>query len=69
MLGSKTRRITPIAALTLEDLVPADHFYRHLDRTFDLTFVRDLVAGYYSPAGRPRGRMARGRFRLSVSGF
>jgi len=37
----------------LEDLVPADHFYRHLERTLDLDFVRDLVRGAYADTGRP----------------
>ena len=39
--------------MTLEDLVPADHFYRHLDRTFDLSFVRNLVQAHYANGGRP----------------
>jgi transposase len=34
-------------------LVPADHFYRHLARTLDLAFVRDLVAARYASRGRP----------------
>jgi len=37
----------------LEDLVPADHFYRHLERTLDLSFVRDLVRPFYAAGGRP----------------
>jgi hypothetical protein len=28
----------------LEDLVPADYFYHHLERTPDLTFVRELMS-------------------------
>jgi transposase len=39
--------------VSLEDLVPADHFYRHLERTLDLSFVRDLVRDRYSAFGRP----------------
>jgi transposase len=42
-----------IAALTLDDLVPAEHFYRHLDRTLDLSFVRALVTDCYAAGGRP----------------
>jgi transposase len=30
-----------------------DHFYRHLERTLDLGFVRDLVRDAYAEAGRP----------------
>jgi transposase len=39
--------------LTLEELVPRDHFYRHLERVLDLSFVRELVAPYYAAGGRP----------------
>jgi transposase len=42
-----------LGPLSLEDLVPANHFYRHLDRTLDLSFVRDLVAPCYAAGGRP----------------
>jgi transposase len=53
MMGSKARIFTPITVVSLEDLVPAKHFYRHLDRTVDLSFVRDLVKGTYAQGGRP----------------
>ena len=43
MLGSKAREFAPIVDVSLEDLVPQDHYYRHLERTLDLTFVRDPV--------------------------
>jgi len=48
MMGTKERLFTPIAALPLDALVPADHFYRHLDRVLDLSFVRDLVRDCYA---------------------
>jgi transposase len=54
MMGTKARLFTPMNVLSLEDLVPADHFYRHLDRVLDLSFVRDLVKdSYASGIGRP----------------
>lgn len=53
MMGIKTRACTPLPAVSLEDLVPADHFYRHLERTLDLTFVRNLVRDAYADSGRP----------------
>jgi len=53
MIGTKARLFTPIAVVSLEDLVPATHFYRHLDRVLDLTFVRDLVKETYAHGGRP----------------
>ena len=43
MMGTKARIFGPIPNVSLEDLVPPDHFYRHVERTLDLTFVRDLV--------------------------
>ncbi len=39
--------------VSLDDLVPLDHFYRHLERTLDLTFVRALVGRTYADIGRP----------------
>jgi transposase len=53
MLGIKVRQFAPIERLTLEQLVPPDHFYRQLDRVLDLQFVRALVAPYYAAGGRP----------------
>ena len=53
LMGIKERRFLPLANPSLEDLVPADHFYRHLERSLDLAFVRDLVRDRYAPGGRP----------------
>src|SRR3954463_12971518 len=53
MMGLKARAFGPLPPVTLEDLVPADHFYRHLERVLDLGFVRDLVRDAYAGTGRP----------------
>ena len=53
MMGIKERAFGPLPPVTLEDLVPPDHFYRHLERTLDLGFVRDLVRDAYAGIGRP----------------
>jgi transposase len=53
MLGTKERHFALLGSLSLEDLVPADHFYRQLDRTLELSFVRELVAPCYAATGRP----------------
>ncbi len=53
MMGIKERACAPLPAVTLDDLVPADHFYRHLERALDLTFVRDLGRDCYTARGRP----------------
>jgi transposase len=53
MMGFKPRVFTSLTAVSLDDLVPADHFYRHLERTLDLSFVRDLVRPCYAAGGRP----------------
>jgi hypothetical protein len=53
MMGSKERSFAPLIHVSLEDLVPQDHFYRHLERTLDLSFVRQLVQETYAGLGRP----------------
>src|SRR5215218_8168485 len=53
MMGRKERRFGPLPPLTLEALVPSDHLYRHLERSLDLSFVRDLVSLRYADRGRP----------------
>jgi transposase len=54
MMGSKARLFTPISACSLDEFVPADHFYRQLNGVLDLAFVRDLVRETYAAdAGRP----------------
>ncbi|MBA3946174.1 MAG: IS1182 family transposase [Herpetosiphonaceae bacterium] len=52
MMGTKVRAFAPLVNVSLEELVPQDHFYRHLERTLDLTFTRDLVLPYYAAGGR-----------------
>ena len=53
MMGTKTRRFAPLCNRSLEDLVPANNFYRHLEAKPDLGFVRDLVRSTYKECGRP----------------
>src|SRR6266568_1984965 len=53
MMGFKERAFAPLVAVSLEELVPQDHFYRYLQKTLDLSFVYDLVREYYAAAGRP----------------
>jgi transposase len=52
-MGYKARQFEPIGNLTLEELVPEDHFYRQLEQSLDLSFVRDLVRARYAAFGRP----------------
>jgi transposase len=53
MMGSKERHFATLIHVSLEELVPADHFYRHLDKNLDLSFVRELVQKTYANGGRP----------------
>lgn len=53
MMGKKERRFAQLIHMSLEELVPADHFYRHLERTLDLSFVRAFVQESYASKGRP----------------
>src|SRR5919106_229182 len=52
MLGHKVREFKPLTAICLEDLVPADNFYRQVEQRLDLRFVRELVTELYSNIGR-----------------
>jgi transposase len=53
MMGSKARAFAPLCNRSLEDLVPAGSFYRHLAGKLELGFVRDLVSSTYKERGRP----------------
>src|SRR3712207_6113835 len=54
MLGPpKLRCLDRPVLISLEDLVPRNHFYRHLEAKVDLGFVRDWVQDCYSERGRP----------------
>jgi len=54
MMGIKIRSFSPLPDdLSLEDLVPNDHFYRRLQARLDLSFVRELVGQLYARGGRP----------------
>lgn len=54
MLGPpKLRHLDEPVTVSLEALIPPDHFYRHLDETLDLGFVREWTRELYSERGRP----------------
>ena len=53
MMGIKARAFDPLCNRSLEDLMPASSFYRHLEAKLDLGFVRDLVRATYRECGRP----------------
>src|SRR6266567_1485877 len=53
MMGKKERNFAPLINVSLEDLVPVDHFYRHLEKSLDLSFVREFVHETYAGKGRP----------------
>src|SRR6266571_4812360 len=53
MMGMKERHFAPLINVSLEELVPQDHFYRQLERTLDLSFVREFVQETYAGKGRP----------------
>ena len=56
MMGTKIRNFAPLPDLSLEELVPKDGFYRHLEAALDLSFVSDLVRDCYASSGRPSER-------------
>jgi len=54
MMGTKIRSFAPLPHdLSLEELVPQDNFYRRLEATLDLSFLRELVGPLYAGDGRP----------------
>lgn len=53
MMGTKPRSFSPLPHdISLEELVPKDHFYRRLEQALDLSFVRELVRPLYAGGGR-----------------
>jgi hypothetical protein len=66
MLGPpKPRRLDEPIAVSLEELVPADNFYRHLEASLNLGFVRDWVQRVGNVSGA-EGRAHRVRRRAAV---
>lgn len=53
MMGTKARAFAPLCNRSIEDLVSANNFYRHLEAKLDLSFVRELVRSTYKECGRP----------------
>ena len=53
MMGTKERSFAPLIYVSLEELVPKDHFYRHLERSLDLSFVYEFVKETYAGGGHP----------------
>src|SRR6267154_1650326 len=53
MMGKKERHFASLIHVSIEQLVPHDHFYRHLEQTLDLSFVREFVKKTYAGGGRP----------------
>jgi transposase len=54
MLGpAKPRCLDQPIAVSLEDLIPLSNFYRHLEATLDMSFVREWVQVCYAQRGRP----------------
>jgi hypothetical protein len=52
MLGPPRRLNEPIA-VSLEDLVPIDNFYRRVEAKLDLSFVRDWAREFFAEHGWP----------------
>ncbi len=54
MLGpAKSRRLDEPVTVSLEDLVPADTFSRHLETTLDLGFVPDWTSDLAGLSAHP----------------
>jgi transposase len=53
MMGMKERSFVSLTHMSLEELVPQNHFYRYLERKLDLSFVRKFVQKTYASLGCP----------------
>lgn len=53
MIGKKDKYFKIHTAVSLEELVPRNNFYRQVEDCLDLSTVRDMVHDLYSPIGRP----------------
>jgi hypothetical protein len=53
MIGKKERDFKIHAQISLEDLMPEDNFYRQLEASVSIDFVRDLVEDLYSSIDSP----------------
>jgi hypothetical protein len=53
MMGTTARVVVPLPPVSWEDLVPPDSFNRHVERSLDLGFVRELVRETDADLGRP----------------
>ena len=52
MLGPATsRRLDEPIAVSLDELVPANHLYRHVEAKLDLSFVREWARELYAERG------------------
>ena len=50
-MGTAIRSFCPLPRnVSLEDLVPKDHFYRRLEERLDLSFVSELVEVHANPS-------------------
>jgi len=53
MLENRTGTQGKVIVTTLEELMPAEHFLRDLNKTVDFSFIHDKVKHLYSQVGRP----------------
>jgi hypothetical protein len=53
MMGRRVERAALFHGIRLEDRVPGGHLLRRVDAVLDLGWVREHMAGHYSPLGRP----------------
>ncbi|HUV26040.1 MAG: transposase [Anaerolineales bacterium] len=53
MMGYMIKHFQVHRELSLDNLIPADNFYRQVEEDVDFSFVRDLVQHLYSDFGRP----------------
>ncbi|OGQ10658.1 MAG: hypothetical protein A3D30_10780 [Deltaproteobacteria bacterium RIFCSPHIGHO2_02_FULL_43_33] len=53
MMGEREHAEPMFYYVTIEQLVPKDHFLRMVDSTIDFSFIRPMVKHLYSHTGKP----------------
>lgn len=53
MMSEQKMKQQRLMTVTMENLVPEDHFLRKLDAVVDMDFIYELVRPLYSQHGRP----------------
>ncbi len=69
MIGKSNDQDSLVQLVSLEELVPAEHFLRKLDRMLDLSFVQDFMSSAYHPSQGREGLAPKLAVRMILLGY